>query len=79
MLGKQIDNSNNNNKNPEHVKDKIKALKDECEQIIEHGTRGAILRSKTRWYNEGEKNTKYFVTLEKRHFKQGTISQLKKK
>ena len=29
------------------------------------------------WYNEGEKNTKYFLTLEKRHFKQGTISQLK--
>ena len=77
MLQKQIDNSNNNNNNPEHVKDKMKALKDEWEQIIEHRTRGAIIRSKTRWYNEGEKNTKYFLTLEKRHFKQGTISQLK--
>ena len=78
MLGKQIDNSNNNNNNPEHVKVKIKALKDECEQIIEHRTREAIIRSKPRWYNEGEKNTKYFLTLEKRHFKQGTINQLKK-
>ena len=35
------------------------------------------MRSKTRWYNEGEKNTKYFLNLEKRHFKQGTISQVK--
>ena len=77
MLQKQIDNLNNNNNNPEHVKDKMKALKDEWEQIIEHRTRGAIIRSKTHWYNEGEKNTRYFLTLEKRHFKQGTISQLK--
>ena len=43
----------------------------------EYRTKGAILRSKSRWYNEGEKNTKYFLNLEKRHFKQGTISQLK--
>ena len=77
MLQKQIDNSNNNNNNPEHVKDKMKAVKDEWEQIIEHRTRGAIIRSKPRWYNEGEKNTKYFLTLEKRHLKQGKISQLK--
>ena len=32
---------------------------------------------KSRWYNEGEKNTKYFLNLEKRHCKQGTITQLK--
>ena len=40
-------------------------------------TKGAILRSKSQWYNEGEKNTKYFLNLEKRHCKQGTITQLK--
>ena len=27
----------------------------ELETIIEHQTKGAILRSKFRWYNEGEK------------------------
>ena len=52
-------------------------LKEELEKIIEYRTKGAILRSKSRWYNEGEKKTKYFLNLEKRHFKQGTISQLK--
>ena len=49
----------------------------ELEKIIEFRTKGAVLRSKTRRYNEGEKNTKYFLNLEKRHFKQGTISQIK--
>ena len=39
-------------------------------------TQGAILRCKIKWYNEGE-NTKYFLNLEKRHFKLSTINQLK--
>ena len=37
----------------------------ELETIIEYQTIGAILRSKSRWYNEGEKNTAYFLNLEK--------------
>ena len=49
----------------------------ELETIIEYQTKGAILRSKSQWYNEGEKNSKYFLNLEKRHCKQGTITQLK--
>ena len=35
------------------------------------------MRGKCRWHNEGEKNTKYFLNLKKRHFKNGVISQLK--
>ena len=31
----------------------------QLEKIAQYQTRGAILRSKARWYNEGEKNTKY--------------------
>ena len=45
--------------------------------MIEHKTQGSIIRSKTRWYNEGEKNTKYFLNLEKRHFNRKTIRGLK--
>ena len=52
-------------------------LKRELEAMIKYRTKGAILRSKSQWYNEGEKNTKYFLNLEKRHCKQGTITQLK--
>jgi len=60
----------------QNTSERIKALKEELEKIIEYRTKGAILRPKSKWYNEGEKNTKYFLSLEKRHFKQGTISQL---
>ena len=45
--------------------------------MIEYQTKGAILRSKSRWHNEGEKNTKYFLNLEKEHCKQGNITQIK--
>ena len=49
------------------------------EEIIRDKTAGAILRStcKLKWYNEGERNTKYFHSLEKRHFNCKTISILK--
>jgi len=39
-------------------------------------TNGAILRSKVRWH-EGERNTKYFYSLEKRHHDIRTVSKLK--
>ena len=35
------------------------------------------MRTKCTWYNEGEKNSKCFFSLEKRHYKNGVISQLK--
>ena len=78
MLEKRLDNACTNDPPvSQNVTERIKILKEELEKIIEYRTKGAILRSKSRWYNEGEKNTKYFLNLEKRHFKQGTISQLK--
>ena len=55
----------------------LETKKRNLEAIIEYRTKGAILRSKSQWYNEGEKNTNYFLNLEKRHCKQGTITQLK--
>ena len=57
--------------------EQLNDLKSELERIIEFRTKGSILRAKIKWHNEGEKNTKYFLNLEKRHYKQGTISQLK--
>ena len=47
------------------------------EEIIRYKTAGAILRSKIKWYNEGERNTNYFHSLEKRHFNCKTIRNLK--
>ena len=57
--------------------EQLELFKSELEEIIKVRTQGAILRCKIKWYNEGEKNTKYFLNLEKRHFKLSTISQLK--
>ena len=77
MLEKRLDNTCSNDPPvSQNVIEPIKILKEELEKIIEYRTKGAILRSKSRWYNEGEKNTKYFLNLEKRHFKQGTIDRL---
>ena len=48
------------------LRSKLDNLRSEMEVIIEYRTRGAMLRSRTRWHFEGEKNTKYFLNLEKR-------------
>ena len=34
-------------------------------KIYDHIAEGIILRSKSQWYEEGEKSSKYFLTLEK--------------
>ena len=76
-LEEKLDNGNLTESQTSHLEDEIDKQKFEYEKIIEYRTKGAILRSKAKWYNEGEKNTKYFLSLEKRHFKQITISHIK--
>ena len=49
----------------EGIIDEYENTKAELEQIHNHTANGIILRSKVRWYEEGEKN-KYFLSLEKR-------------
>ena len=41
-------------------------LRAELNKIDEYKTKGAIIRSRTRWHEFGEKNTKYFLNLEKK-------------
>ena len=55
----------------------LEARKRELEKIIEYQTKGSILRARCKWYNDGEKNSKYFLNLERRHFKQSAITQQK--
>ena len=56
--------------------EKYHFLKEEIEKIEEIETKGAILRSKIRWSEAGEKNTKYFLNLERRNAVNKHISQL---
>ena len=76
-LQKEIDRSSRDEPGKQEMHRELEKKQRELEQIIEHTTKGAILRSKCRWYNEGEKNTKYFLSLEKRHYKNGVINQIK--
>lgn len=40
-------------------------LKTKLSKIASVKTRGAIVRSRARWYEHGERNSKYFYNLEK--------------
>ena len=48
------------------------------ETLIETKTAGVMLRSKARWVEHKEKNTKYFLNLEKRNYNKKVITKLKK-
>ena len=53
-------------------------LRAELNKITEYRTKGAIVRSRIRWHEEGEKNrTKYFLNLEKRQHSKTHITKLK--
>ena len=54
----------------------ITEVKNELNEYIEEKTRGAMIRSKCRWYEEGEKCSKYFLNLEKRNYNCKTIDRL---
>jgi len=59
------------------IRTKLEIKKQSLEQWINSKTQGSIIRSRTRWYDEGEKKTKYYFELEKRHFNSKTIRNLK--
>lgn len=51
----------------------------ELNSLLMNKTRGAMLRSKAKWVEEGEKNTSYFLKLEKRNQKLKCIAKLQAK
>ena len=57
-------------------KDEITQLSTELTQIREDRIKGILLRAKVRWKVEGEKSTRYFCNLEKRHYSEKTIPKL---
>ena len=52
-------------------------LKHELCLIYENKGKGSIVRSKTKWTEQGEKPTKYFFNLERRNYNHKTIKELK--
>ena len=51
--------------------------KSEWEDLESNKTQGIILRSKAKWAEDGEKNTKFFLNLEKRNYNRKYIKKLK--
>ena len=50
--------------------------KQEWEHFENSKAEGTYFRSKVKWAEKGEKNTKYFLNLEKQHFNQKYIKKL---
>ena len=66
------------NPNDKKVINELCAVNLRLEKLLKHKTRGAILRSKSRWYEQGERNTRYFFNLEKRNYCNKTVTKLKR-
>ena len=52
--------------------------KSELENFERERARGIILRSKSQWVEEGEKNTAYFLWLDKQNYCNKLITQIQK-
>ena len=55
----------------------VQAYKDQLEDIRKPIINGLIVRSRTRWYEDGEKSSKYFLGLEKRNAMRKTVTVLR--
>ena len=54
----------------------LQSTKDELEEKLFEKAKGMIFRSKVRWYEEGEKSTKYFFSLEKARYNAKTCYKI---
>ena len=65
-LEKEIENAQVANKSMESIEEMKRNLK----KLLEHKGEGARIRSRVKWFEEGEKSSKYFFNLEKRNAKE---------
>jgi exonuclease III len=55
---------------------KKRELENRLSNIYDEKARGAQIRSRAKWVSDGEKNTKYFLGLEKKHQTQNIINEI---
>ena len=58
------------------LQNELDQLNTELSNLISEKTKGAVVRSRARWVEFGEKSSKYFFNLEKRNFNNKTIDTL---
>ena len=56
--------------------DLLETKKEELQSLRKHRIDGIIVRSRTQWSLEGERNSRYFCNLEKRHYTDKCMSTL---
>jgi len=54
----------------------IETYQNEMDELMENKTKGSIIRSKAKWSEFREKNTKYFLNLEKRNTERKSINRI---
>ena len=54
----------------------LETAKAELDELYNYNTEGSILRSKVRWFEHGEKSSKYFLGLEKRNKSKTHVQKL---
>ena len=61
---------------PDYETSRLKRLEGERDDISREKMRGAAIRSKIQWFEEGERSSKYFLNLEKSRQKKKVMKQL---
>ena len=59
------------------LKEQVEKLNVELSEHIQHKARGARIRSRTKWYEEGEKGTKYFLGLEETKYSNKVLNMIR--
>ena len=65
-----VDSTNND------IQQKVDAAKLKLEVFLESERKGAAIRANVKWLEQGERNTAYFLGLEKRQRQNTTITSL---
>ena len=74
-LEKQISDIENSSSLDININRK-RELENQLNEIIDTKSKGAQIRPRANWVNEGEKNTKYFLSLEKKNQSNNVITKL---
>ena len=66
------------NPTPENI-EKLETLKGAYDSIYQYQSEGAIVRSRARWYEKGERSNKYFLNLESHKKTKSSIRKISNK
>ena len=72
-----LSQTNDENPNEDYLKEIEKVTK-QIDKLLEYKCKGAFIRSRERWMEEGEKSSKYFFNLEKRNGVKKELDSVKK-